>query len=76
MDKIRKFPNQDERVETGAIQFGKDWPGLFIRGDNAAWYRLNLMSILEKAKNGEIKLDILTELSALNGIISDLGEPL
>jgi hypothetical protein len=23
------------RVESGAIQFGNDWPGLFLRGDNA-----------------------------------------
>lgn len=23
------------RVETGAVQFGNDWPGLFIRGDAA-----------------------------------------
>ena len=23
------------RVETGAVQFGDDWPGLFIRGDDA-----------------------------------------
>lgn len=23
------------RVETGAVQFGGDWPGLFIRGDDA-----------------------------------------
>lgn len=23
------------RVETGAIQFGNDWPGLFVRGDEA-----------------------------------------
>jgi hypothetical protein len=23
------------RVETGAVQFGDDWPGLFLRGDNA-----------------------------------------
>jgi hypothetical protein len=23
------------RVETGAVQFGNDWPGLFIRGDDA-----------------------------------------
>jgi hypothetical protein len=28
------------RVETGAVQFGTDWPGLFVRGDQAfhlAW---------------------------------------
>jgi hypothetical protein len=23
------------RVETGAVRFGNDWPGLFIRGDEA-----------------------------------------
>jgi hypothetical protein len=23
------------RVESGAIQFGNDWPGMFLRGDNA-----------------------------------------
>lgn len=34
-ENVRKFPAVDERVETGAIQFGDDWPGLFIRGDNA-----------------------------------------
>lgn len=22
-----------ERIETGALQIGDDWPGLFIRGD-------------------------------------------
>ena len=76
MAEIREFPEQDERVETGAIRFGKDWPGLFLRGKHAAWYRVHLTSILEKAKKGEIQLDVLTELSALNGIISDLGEPL
>ena len=23
------------RVESGAVQFGSDWPGLFLRGDHA-----------------------------------------
>ncbi len=31
----RQLPAQEERVETGAVQFGDDWPGIFIRGDNA-----------------------------------------
>ena len=26
--------NQENRVETGAVQFGDDWTGLFIRGDD------------------------------------------
>lgn len=29
-------PTDGERVETGPVQFGKDWPGVFLRGDRAA----------------------------------------
>lgn len=32
---VRIFEAQATRVETGPIQFGDDWPGVFIRGDNA-----------------------------------------
>ena len=34
---VRVIPHPDgaDRVETGAVQFGNDWPGLFVRGDNA-----------------------------------------
>ena len=35
MSHIRKLPAVDSRVETGAVQFGDDWPGVFIRGDEA-----------------------------------------
>jgi len=34
---MRRLPAVSERVETGAIQFGDDWPGLFLRGDHAAY---------------------------------------
>jgi hypothetical protein len=27
-----------ERVETGPVQFGDDWPGLFIRGDDCCGF--------------------------------------
>ena len=27
--------NEPNRVETGAVKFGEDWPGLFLRGDDA-----------------------------------------
>lgn len=36
-DAIRKLPAVERRVETGPVQFGDDWPGIFIRGDNALW---------------------------------------
>lgn len=40
------------RPETGPMQFGNDWPGIFIRGDNAAWYAMcldNLDSPMHRA---------------------------
>lgn len=37
---IRKFPAQEERVETGPIQFGDDWPGTFFRGDHSAHFAM------------------------------------
>ncbi len=35
-------PAAVSRVETGPVAFGRDWPGVFIRGDNAMWYSMNL----------------------------------
>lgn len=35
------------RVETGAVQFGSDWPGLFIRGDDA----FHLMLLIRRLLN-------------------------
>ena len=35
------------RVETGAVQFGDDWPGLFIRGDNALAQMIWIRSLCE-----------------------------
>jgi hypothetical protein len=32
------------RIETGAVQFNDDWPGLFVRGDDAVM----LLAILEE----------------------------
>lgn len=52
MNDIRKLPAQAQRVETGPVQFGEDWPGVFIRGDGAAWYAMMLGRVL-----GEIGKD-------------------
>ncbi len=45
--------NLDEaepRVETGVTRFGEDWPGVFIRGDNAFYYSELLERILPLIK--------------------------
>lgn len=46
-EEIRKLPAVEDRVETGPVQFGEDWPGVFIRGDNAFAYRLALSNVLK-----------------------------
>jgi hypothetical protein len=49
MKQIRKLPNQKTRVETGPTQFGDDWPGLFVRGDDA----FNIALQLENYMSGQ-----------------------
>lgn len=39
---IRQLPEVDQRVESGPIQFGDDWPGTFIRGDHGMGHVLAL----------------------------------
>ena len=44
---MRIIPHDGDRVETGAVQFGDDWPGAFIRGDNAFHYAMSLQAVLD-----------------------------
>lgn len=46
-------PENGGRVETGPVQFGDDWPGVFIRGDNAASEAMLLHSIIVGNNNPE-----------------------
>ncbi len=47
---VRILPQATPRVETGPVQFGDDWPGIFIRGDNAFHYAINLSLALDKVQ--------------------------
>lgn len=49
---VRHFPLLDsdgncDRVETGSIQFGNDWPSLHIRGDNAFGLAMSIDAVLQ-----------------------------
>lgn len=44
---IQELPAHEKRVETGPIRFADDWPGVFIRGDNAILYALYMAKILD-----------------------------
>ena len=39
------------RVETGEVQFGDDWPGLFLRGDDALALMIWIRSLCEMLAN-------------------------
>lgn len=62
---IRVLPAQEPRVETGPTQFGDDWPGVFIRGDNAAYFAMHLEHVLTKGP------DAFSQ-AVLYGLLSDL----
>ncbi len=55
---LRKLPATEERVETGAIQFGQDWPALHLRGDDAFVLRNAIRGILSE-KSDEFTLELV-----------------
>lgn len=61
IDRVVKvaMPEGMTRPETGPMQFGDDWPGVFIRGDNA-FHMAMLMRLGAKA----LRVSIDDELSA------------
>lgn len=70
---IREIPAPEGgRVETGPVQFGDDWPGTFIRGDNAGYYALLLNQLLETGEVDLIsKIQLRSLVDALHG--SNIG---
>ena len=72
-NQIRKIEAQADRVETGPVQFGDDWPGLFIRGDNCLWMGLSIvLAITEAEKAGNILL--VNDLKRLAELFGQVGE--
>jgi len=76
---IRKLNQPDKnRVETGSIQFGEDWPGYFLRGDNAGYIAHcieNIEKCIKSVKSPEdkAKLDgISFHLAALVNLQNDI----
>lgn len=69
---IRKFPAEEERVESGPIQFGDDWPGTFLRGDNSIYLRLMLQQAITELEKRDDVDRILT--MTLKGYVRLLDE--
>lgn len=65
---VRKFPKQEKRVETGVIQFGDDWQGLFIRGDDCSQLSLLIKDAIKEDladKNPIVKVQLDAYLQLL-----------
>ena len=60
------------RVETGAVQFQDDWPGLFVRGDNAIALERTIRHLIERLEGHADPL-VRLELAQLQHI-ADLIE--
>ena len=45
-----------KRTETGRMQFGNDWPGVFIRGDDALSYARNLSVLIAAVEQRGVDL--------------------
>jgi hypothetical protein len=71
-DKVRRFDFQQVRVESGPIQFGDDWPGIFLRGDEANAMSFYLLSIIERIEKHE-EIDPLSTMY-LKGLANMLAE--
>lgn len=62
-----------KRAETGVMQFGDDWPGVFIRGDNANAYSQALGRLLEamgQDEDVEVTLPLLAYLEGLRKLLA------
>lgn len=60
------------RAESGPMQFGDDWPGVFIRGDHALWLATKLEEIAHRLPADDEKdVASLLFLAALVGDLRD-----
>ncbi len=75
---VRNIPQPEGgRVESGPTQFGDDWPGVFIRGDSAFNYVINLETMLRGDNHPFIKSQLKGLRNLLAGcIMGDVGDRL
>jgi hypothetical protein len=68
--KIQKLATLPEgRPETGAMSFGDDWPGVFIRGDNAFHFAIYLRMASKRLKESDSASDAF-----MSGYLQSLAE--
>jgi hypothetical protein len=59
----------EPRIDSGSIVFGSDWPGLFLRGDDAFNYSIHLQNLLEVLDEDEASV---ISVHVIRGLLHDL----
>lgn len=67
------------RIETGPLAFGEDWPGVFIRGDDALWYSMTLEGMISGIREREQRIPIMHLQHLLEDLrscrVTGVGDP-
>ena len=63
---------ESTRIESGPVQFGDDWPGLFLRGDMTFAHKVQLASVIALLEEKQGRLLGEFQLAALKNLLSDL----
>lgn len=66
------WPEGQNRVETGAVQFNDDWPSLHIRGDNAAYLSMCWQQIRDSLPE-EVQNKYIFEILQLDSFLGKTG---
>ena len=70
---IRKLPGfVTRRVDSGATQFGDDWPGMFIRGDEAFHLAVNIKILSDATDKVDLGFEAKIASRVLLGIAKDI----
>lgn len=75
-NKIRQLSDQGKRVESGAVQFGDDWPSYHLRGDEAFNFVMQGIVLLKLAVKDGSQEESFENLIACNTFRSYLLEML
>ena len=60
------------RIETGPTQFGTDWPGLFIRGDDCFRFATALEDYLRRHPHEDKDITGVVHVNVLKGLMEML----
>ncbi|MBY0561550.1 hypothetical protein [Hyphomicrobium sp.] len=57
-----------DRVETGPLQFERDWPGVFIRGDQALYFGVTLKALASGMPESEDDMLAVIHKKTIDGL--------